>query len=230
MCKSHNFPHFSVLAQQDGQLLYSTVLLAPNPNITAFKVHVQILNSSSVSKWLHLPFRHLKLTKTPSQPSTSGIPGLTGDTKEKYDKDLSERSCWLSVRHLMATDVTAVQMQTNEQNKRTTTAQVFIHRHLGQRAQVYEMMHSNWKDEHPLSQKHEPAPSKMINILLNPHLKEELFLFCLVDLLCLYNVQKGDEYISSLESVGIKIEKLWLNKIVKQSLSVWKSTIMSGGP
>lgn len=169
MCQSHDIPHFFVLAQQNGQLLYPTVLLAPNPNITSFEIHLQILNSSCVRKWFNSPFHHLKLTKTPSQPSASGIPGLTGDTKEKYDKDLSELSRWL-VHATWWRHVTAVQMQANKQSKYTVTARVFTHHHLGQRARIYEMMHSNWEDEHPLSQKDESVPSKTINILLNPHL------------------------------------------------------------
>lgn len=50
----------------------------------------------------HLPFHHLKLAKTPSQLSTSGIPGLTKKNKVlKCYSGITVTSCLPNFGHLM---------------------------------------------------------------------------------------------------------------------------------
>lgn len=90
LCESHDFPHLSVLAQQNGQLLYTSILLSARHKYfvnqvkrrgALFFIRTNVKEnlhcSSCVKNRFHLPSHHLKLTKTPSPPSTSGIPGLT---------------------------------------------------------------------------------------------------------------------------------------------------------
>lgn len=55
----------------------------------------------------HLPSHHLKLTKTPSPPSTSGIPGLTKKKKKHLQLYfwLTVTSCLVNLRHDWVHDV-----------------------------------------------------------------------------------------------------------------------------
>lgn len=87
LSEGHDVPHLSVLAQQNGQLLYTSILFSARhkhsnqgkrwDHLFFIKTEWPLGKTFITAVVFHLPSPHLKLTMTPSPPSTSGIPGLT---------------------------------------------------------------------------------------------------------------------------------------------------------
>lgn len=128
LSERHDVPHLSVLAQQNGQLLYSAVLFSASKTIFGlFKFHVILgafifWNNKEVV-YNFLPSPRLMPTKTPSPPSASGIPGLT-KRKEALKQEFRQAaaSCPVnlsydgSLMQCLATDMAAMLIWINRQN------------------------------------------------------------------------------------------------------------------
>lgn len=116
LCECQDISHLPVLAQQKTQLLDSSILFSAHKHFAFFsnqgnesfcKTEWRLKKRFIRAVMFHLPSHHLKLTKTPSPPSTSGIPGLTKKKNEGFKCYfwLTVTSCLVNLRHDWAHDV-----------------------------------------------------------------------------------------------------------------------------